>query len=189
MRDHREHEPAGDAVGHALHRRARALRLRDHLHDLREHGLRADLLGAHDQRAAGVHRRADQLVARRAWSPASARRSASIRRRALLPSMTTPSTGTFSPGRTRSESPTCTCASGTSSSLPSAAMRRAVFGARPSSDLIAAEVCERALQLEQLAEQRQRDDDRRRLEVDRRRAPSTRTTPGRRRGATVATTL
>jgi len=27
---------------------------------------------------------------------------------ALLPSMTTPSTGTFSPGRTRSRSPTCT---------------------------------------------------------------------------------
>ena len=47
-------EIARDAVGHALHRRARALRLRDHLHDLRQHGLRADSLGAHDQRAAGV---------------------------------------------------------------------------------------------------------------------------------------
>ena len=64
--------------------------------------------------------------------------------RALLPSTTTPSTGTFSPGRTRSASPTCTWASGTSSSVPSALMRRAVFGARPSSDLIAAEVLERA---------------------------------------------
>ena len=63
---------------------------------------------------------------------------------ALLPSTTTPSVGTFSPGRTRSRSPTCTCVSGTSSSLPSAAMRRAVFGARPSSERIAAEVCERA---------------------------------------------
>jgi hypothetical protein len=63
---------------------------------------------------------------------------------ALAPSVTVPSTGTFSPGRTRSRSPTCTWASGTSCSLPSAAMRRAVFGARPSSDLIAAEVCERA---------------------------------------------
>ncbi len=63
---------------------------------------------------------------------------------ALPPSVTTPSTGIFSPGRTRSRSPTCTCASGTSSSLPSALMRRAVLGARPSSDLIAAEVCERA---------------------------------------------
>ena len=63
---------------------------------------------------------------------------------ALLPSVTTPSTGTFSPGRTRRLSPTCTWVSGTSSSLPSARMRRAVFGARPSRDLMAAEVCERA---------------------------------------------
>jgi len=63
---------------------------------------------------------------------------------ALDPSTTTPSTGTFSPGLTRSRSPTCTCVSGTSSSLPSAAMRRAVLGASPSSDLIAIEVCERA---------------------------------------------
>ena len=64
---------------------------------------------------------------------------------ALAPSVTTPSTGIFSPGRTRSRSPTCTCASGTSCSLPSGSIRRAVFGASPSKDLIAAEVCERAL--------------------------------------------
>ena len=64
---------------------------------------------------------------------------------ALLPSATTPSTGTFSPGRTRSMSPTCTCVSGTSSSVPSAAILRAVLGASPSSDRIAAEVCDRAL--------------------------------------------
>ena len=63
---------------------------------------------------------------------------------ALLPSATTPSTGTFSPGRTRSRSPTWTWFNGTSSSLPSALIRRAVLGARPSSALIAAEVCERA---------------------------------------------
>ena len=63
----------------------------------------------------------------------------------LLPSCTMPSTGTFSPGRMRSRSPTCTWLSGTSSSLPSALMRRAVLGASPSSDLIAAEVWERAL--------------------------------------------
>jgi hypothetical protein len=63
----------------------------------------------------------------------------------LVPSTTTPSTGTFSPGRTRSRSPTWTFAIGMSCSLPSAAMRRAVFGASPSSDLMAAEVCERAL--------------------------------------------
>ena len=50
----------------------------------------------------------------------------------LRPSTTTPSTGIFSPGRTRSRSPTATLASGTSSSRPSR-MRRASFGARPSS--------------------------------------------------------
>ena len=64
---------------------------------------------------------------------------------ALLPSTTTPSTGTFSPGRTRSLSPTCTFINGISSSTPSALIRRAVLGANPSNDFIAAEVCERAL--------------------------------------------
>ena len=47
------------------------------------------------------------------------------------PSTTVPSTGTFSPGRTRSRSPMCTLDRGTSSSEPSALIRRAVFGARP----------------------------------------------------------
>ena len=55
----------------------------------------------------------------------------------LDPSSTTPSTGTFSPGRTRRRSPGLTCSSGTSRSLPSSATSRAVFGARPSSALIA----------------------------------------------------
>ncbi len=64
---------------------------------------------------------------------------------ALSPSSTVPSTGTFSPGRTRKWSPWWTWGSGMSSSRPSALMRRAVFGASPSSDLIAADVCERAL--------------------------------------------
>ena len=52
---------------------------------------------------------------------------------ALRPSTTMPSTGTFSPGRTRSRSPGWTCSSGTSSSRPSGRTTRAVFGARPSS--------------------------------------------------------
>ena len=60
------------------------------------------------------------------------------------PSVTTPSTGTFSPGRTRSVSPTCTSLRGMSSSVLSARMRRAVFGCNPSSERMAAEVCERA---------------------------------------------
>ena len=46
------------------------------------------------------------------------------------PSTTAPSTGTFSPGRTRSRSPTSTSSSGTSSSRPSARITRAVFAAR-----------------------------------------------------------
>jgi len=63
---------------------------------------------------------------------------------ALLPSITTPSTGTFSPGRTRRLSPSWTWARGMSSSLPSGWTRRAVLGDRPSGDWMAAEVLERA---------------------------------------------
>ncbi|OGF21969.1 MAG: hypothetical protein A2V63_09220 [Candidatus Eisenbacteria bacterium RBG_19FT_COMBO_70_11] len=63
---------------------------------------------------------------------------------ALPPSSTTPSTGTFSPGRTRSRSPTATWSSGTSSSAPSSRTRRAVLGASPSSARIAAPVRLRA---------------------------------------------
>ena len=37
---------------------------------------------------------------------------------AVAPSVTTPSTGTFSPGRTRTRSPTTTCSTGTSTSAP-----------------------------------------------------------------------
>src|ERR1039458_9585423 len=44
----------------------------------------------------------------------------------LWPSSTVPSTGTFSPGRTRSLSPTCTCSSGTSASPPLSSSRLAV---------------------------------------------------------------
>ena len=62
----------------------------------------------------------------------------------LRPSSTTPSAGTFSPGRTRSRSPGTTAASGTSASEPSAARRRAVFGARPRSARIAPPVRWRA---------------------------------------------
>jgi hypothetical protein len=63
---------------------------------------------------------------------------------ALTPSVTVPSTGTFSPGRTRSTSPGCTASSGISSSRPSSRTMRAVLGARPSSILMAALVRLRA---------------------------------------------
>ena len=63
---------------------------------------------------------------------------------ALLPSSTTPSTGTFSPGRTRRRSPGFTASSDTSSSAPSSRTRRAVFGAKPRSNRMAAPVRPRA---------------------------------------------
>ncbi len=56
---------------------------------------------------------------------------------ALVPSITTPSTGIFSPGRTRRRSPGWTSSIGTSRSVPAASIRRAVFGASPSNALIA----------------------------------------------------
>ena len=61
-----------------------------------------------------------------------------------LPSLTIPSTGTFSPGRTRNESPTAIASIATSSSLPSLAIRSAVRGASPSRPRIAPEVASRA---------------------------------------------
>ena len=62
-RDHQRHEPAGDLIGEPLDRRARALRLRHHLHDLREQRVAADLVGAHDEGAALVDRAGDHVRA------------------------------------------------------------------------------------------------------------------------------
>ena len=45
--DHRRHEPAGDLIGQALDRRARALRPRHHVDDARQHGVAADFFRAH----------------------------------------------------------------------------------------------------------------------------------------------
>ena len=60
------------------------------------------------------------------------------------PSVRRPSTGIFSPGFTRSRSPTATRSSDTLSSCPSAVTRVAVFGARSSSARIAPDVFSRA---------------------------------------------
>ncbi len=62
-RQDREHEPVGDGIGHPLHRRASALRLRDQLHDLRQHSVGTHLGGADHQRAGAVLGRADDLIA------------------------------------------------------------------------------------------------------------------------------
>src|SRR5690606_34544025 len=60
--DHAQHEPERYLVRHLLHWRTRALRLRDELHDLRKHRIRADLLGADDEAAIDVLGGADDLV-------------------------------------------------------------------------------------------------------------------------------
>ncbi len=62
----------------------------------------------------------------------------------LWPLSTTPSTGIFSPGRTRSRSPTWTCSSGTSAAPPLSSSRFAVLGARPKRARIALPVWLRA---------------------------------------------
>ena len=49
--DHGGHEVGGHGVGQALDRRAASLRFADHAHDLREQGVGADALGAHDEAA------------------------------------------------------------------------------------------------------------------------------------------
>src|SRR5215472_1945393 len=76
------------------------------------------------------------------------------------PSITSPSTAIFSPGRTRSRSPTAIASSDTSSSPPSALKRRAVLGARSSKARIA------RTQLEHLTEQHEAGDDGCSLEID-----------------------
>ena len=62
----------------------------------------------------------------------------------LLPSVTVPSIGTLSPGRTRNTSPTLTAASSTVSVLPLFSTRNAVFGARSSRARMAPPVRSRA---------------------------------------------
>ena len=63
---------------------------------------------------------------------------------ALRPSRMMPSTGAFSPGRTRSRSPGCTFSRGMSSSVPSSCRRRAVRGCSPRSARMAPPVRRRA---------------------------------------------
>ena len=46
-RNHGRNKPSCNFVRQPLDRGARALRLADHLHDLRQHGLTANALGAH----------------------------------------------------------------------------------------------------------------------------------------------
>ena len=85
---------------------------------------------------------------------------------ALRPSSTAPSTGTFSPGRTRRRSPTCTWSSSISSSVPSGLMRRAVFGRKIEQCADRAARGLAGAQFEHLAEQNQHGNDGGGLEID-----------------------
>ncbi len=111
----------------------------------------ADLVGAHDEAAGLVDGAADDGLARSFVtgmdSPVTMDSSTALR-----PSTISPSTGTFSPGRTRRRSPTATLSRLTSSSVPSGVMRRAILGARSSRARMAPPVRSRARQLQHLAE-------------------------------------
>jgi hypothetical protein len=63
-RDDGRHEPGRHLIGETLNRRAAALSGGDHLHDLCEHRIATDLVGAHDEAARPVHRAADDLFPR-----------------------------------------------------------------------------------------------------------------------------
>ena len=63
--DHGRNKPASNFVRQPLDRGSRALRLADHLHDLRQHGLAADAVGAHHERSVAVYGRADHTRGRR----------------------------------------------------------------------------------------------------------------------------
>ena len=62
-RDHQRHKPAGHLIGKTLDRGAAALSFGDHLHDLRQHRVAPDLVGAHDEASGSVHCSADHLCA------------------------------------------------------------------------------------------------------------------------------
>jgi hypothetical protein len=105
-RDHRGHEPARHLVRQALDRRARPLRRRDHLHDLGQHGVAADLsarMTAADWFIVPPITLSPTLLVTGIDSPVTMDSSIALR-----PSRMAPSTGTRSPGRTRWLSPAVT---------------------------------------------------------------------------------
>ena len=191
-RDHGRHEPAGDAVGQPLDRRPRRAAPR------RPCGRSA--------RAACRRRRA-RAASRSAPVPLTVPPVTALARRLLdrdrlagdhrlvdgarCPRARRRRPGSFSPGRTRSRSPTCTCVE-RHVLLARRRRRRAApsCGASPSSARIAALGPAARAQLQHLAEQHQR----RRSPPpprSRRRPVAVRrgTTPGTGPGASVATTL
>ena len=189
---HGRHEPGRHPVGQALDRRAAALGLGDQRDDPREQRLaRRPARRASARRAGAVHgcRPSRDRPARFSTgigSPVSIDSST-----ALSPSSTTPSTGSFSPGRTRRRSPT---RDARERHVDLASVRRA--GAARVGGASAEQRADRGAgpppgpQLEHLAEQHERHDHGGRLEVDRHlRRRGRGTSPGTDPGASVASTL
>ena len=142
-RDHQRHEPGRHLIGEALDRRARALRGRDHLDDLRQHGVAADLLGAHQEAAGGVERAGDDLRAgllgdrhRLAGDQRLVERRAALGHHAVDRHLVARTHAQDVADRDRVERDLFF--------LPVGRTRRAVFGARSISARIAPEVCSRA---------------------------------------------
>ena len=104
-RDDGRHEPAGDLIGQSLDRRARALRIRNHLticdSIVSRPTLSARITKPPDWLSVPAITLAPASLVTGIDSPVTSDSSSDER-----PSRITPSTGTFSPGRTRSLSPT-----------------------------------------------------------------------------------
>src|SRR6185503_7480141 len=62
-RDYRRHEITRNDIREFLNRRAAALRVRHHLHDLRQQRFRAHSLGLHGESATTIHRATDHTFA------------------------------------------------------------------------------------------------------------------------------
>ena len=118
-------------VGQPLRRGLAVLRRLDHADDLRQRRIRADFGGAKRSEPAWL------IVPAMTWSPgpfSTGRLSpvTMLSSMLLAPSMTSPSTGTLSPGLSTSTSPTTTSATGSSICRPSRSTV-AVCGARSNS--------------------------------------------------------
>jgi hypothetical protein len=139
------HEPFRYAVGEALDGSAAALGLADELHDAGQQRFAADAFGAHDEGAGAVDGGADDFAVGRFFDRHGFAGDHGLVDRSCWPSSTTPSTGTFSPGRTRRRSPGFDLLERNHlSRRPSGLSRRAVRGLRSSRARMAALVRLRA---------------------------------------------
>ena len=149
------------------------------------------LRASHDEAAAPVERAAGDVAPGGLLDRHRLAREQRLIDRRAAPSSTMPSTGTASPGRTRSRSPTCDVRrAAPRSRCRRRAMRRAVFGREVQQRADGVAGLSRALQLQHLPEQHQHDDDGGGLEVaaDRRRRASWKSC-GKMPGTSTATTL